>query len=291
MNEFLGEPILEKFKSLLHENEFKFKKSLGQNFLIDKNILKKIVSASEITKNTNVIEIGAGWGLLTYYLAQTMCNLIAIEIDTKLIPILNNVLYNFDNVKIINEDIMKIDFSNIQNMFNVNKKDITIIGNLPYYIGTSIIVKILTQKMDFSQMIFMIQKEVAEKIVATPKSKNYGSLSILVNFYCDSEILFSVSPNSFIPKPDIYSSVIKIKKRPKLEFNVLNEEFFFKIVKVAFLHKRKTLINSLSAELFVDKKILQECLNNLKYKENVRAEEISINQFVELSNELYKLKI
>ena len=277
-------------KELLKIQNFNFKKSLGQNFLNDENILKKIMVLSEITNESSVIEIGAGSGQLTKYITASGAQCLAIEIDKRLVFVLSKIFFEFKNIKVINADIMKLNFNLLKELFGAGYtvNDLVIVGNLPYYLATAIILKIINEKLDFSRMVFTVQKEVAQKLVAHPFSANYGSLSVLVQCYLKCEILFHINPTSFAPKPKVISSVVKIEKNNDRVFLISDDYYFAKIVRAAFSHRRKTIMNSLLKEQISDKRTLQESLNSIKCQINQRAEELSIAQFAELSNILFE---
>lgn len=276
-------------KDILAKYRFRFSKRLGQNFLIDGNILDKICDGIELGKDDEVIEIGPGIGTLTQSLAERARKVVAIEIDKKLIPILGDTLSNYDNVEVINGDVLKLDLNNLIEEKFQNKK-VKLAANLPYYITTPIIMKLLEDKVNLESIIVMVQKEVAERIQASPGTKAYGSLSIAVQYYSDPEIVTIVPKNVFIPRPNVDSAVIRLNVYDEPKVKVKDEELFFKVVKGAFAHRRKTLINSLSSfGIGVNKDQIKEMLNILDIKENIRGEKLFIEELAKLSDMIYEL--
>lgn len=261
-------------------------KSLGQNFLVDNNVIQKIISVSEIDKDDVIVEVGPGVGSLTYQLAQIGSKIIAVEIDKYLIPLLNENLKQFSNVQIINSDILKLNLNEVLD----SSKNIKIISNLPYYITTPVIMKFIEEDLNIDLMVLMMQKEVARRIVATPGTKDYGVLSVIIQYYSMPEIMFNVSNNCFIPKPEVESSVIKLKINKTPPVKVYNKQIFFKTIKASFEQRRKTLLNSLcnSKHFNKSKEEMKVILNNLGINETLRGETLSIDQFANLSNALYK---
>ncbi len=274
-------------KEILAQSGFKFSKSLGQNFLIDDNVLDKI--CEDVDSETNVIEIGPGFGTLTQRLLLSAKKVVAIEIDKTAIPILSDNLKEFDNLTIINDDVLKCDLSAIiENEFDGGR--VKIIANLPYYITTPIIMHILESKINIDELRIMIQKEVALRIAAKEASKDYGALSIAVNFYAEPRLICHVPPSSFIPAPKVSSSVISLAVRKEPPVTLNNEKGFFKIVKAAFGQRRKTLLNALgnSPAVPLDKGALSEILAKCSIDERRRGETLSIEEFARLSNEIFK---
>lgn len=274
-------------KDIIEEHGFKFSKSLGQNFLIDANITRKIVEFAEITDKECVLEIGPGIGTLTQLLCQRAKKVIAIEIDSKLVPILKSNLKEYNNLKIINNDVLKIDLRELVEKEFDNSK-IKVIGNLPYYITTPIILELLGKKLNISDITIMVQKEVAQRINAKPGTKHYGALSIAVQYYCKPKIGFTVSNMCFMPSPKVNSIVLKLELLDKPMVEVRNEKVFFKTVKAAFSQRRKTLLNSLSSSnlLNINKQQIRNILSKLGIPENQRGENLTLEQFAKLSDEL-----
>ncbi len=266
-------------------------KSLGQNFLLDNNTIEKIIDAANITANDLVIEIGPGAGSLTKKLAERAGNLIAIEIDKKLIPLLNDVMAGVSNFELINADILKIDIkSQILDKYP-NYTSYKVVANLPYYITTSIIMGILESDNPPSLLIVMMQKEVAERMAAGPGNKTYGSLSVVSGYYCRVKKIMDVSPNCFYPKPAVSSSVIRMDVRDNPEVTIDNERFFFKLIKSAFAQRRKKVSNSISNTLGlnINKIDIEMLLEDMGLVADIRAERLSIQDFAVLSNRLPKI--
>lgn len=275
--------------SVLNKYNFSFSKSLGQNFLIDQNILNKIVSGSGINENTNVLEVGPGTGTLTRELCLKAKKVTAVEIDKALIPILNDVMSDFDNFNLINSDILELNINElIKNEFD--NESFTVVANLPYYITTPIIMNFLESELPVNSMTLMIQKEVAARILAEPGTKDYGALSVAVQFYAEPGIICSASPHCFTPQPKVTSTVVNLKLYDKPKYDVKNKEQFFKIVKSIFSQRRKTLVNSLSGSPYLDlsKDKIIDVLKQMELNEKVRGEKLNIEQIAELSNIIYE---
>ncbi len=275
-------------KEIIHKYNFRFNKNLGQNFLIDSNILDTIVDASVIKENTGVIEIGPGIGVLTQSLAEKAEKVVAVELDTHLIPILEDTLQMYPNVRIIHGDALKVDMETIiQHEFK--EMDVKVVANLPYYITTPIIMGLLEKRLNISSLVVMIQKEVAERMIAQPAKKDYGALSVAVQYYTKPSIVTTVSPHCFMPQPKVESTVIKLDILKKPSVTVEDERKFLKVVKAAFGQRRKTLVNALtnSGSFKMSKEDLKELLEKLGIEEKQRGETLSINQFAELSNAIF----
>lgn len=261
---------------------FAFKKSLGQNFLIDKNFVDKIVDAAEI-EGENVLEIGPGIGTISYEMAKKAKKVVVVEIDQSLIPILDENLGEFDNVTIINEDILKIDLSKlIEDEFA--GEDFKVVSNLPYYITTPIIELLISNNLPVTDMTIMVQKEVADRMVADESSKDYSSLSVFVKFFSDAKIIIKLPKSVFMPQPKIDSAILKLDLRVYDE-NV-DQDLLFKLVRAGFNKRRKTILNSLSD--VASKDDLRVCFESLDLKENLRAENLSLDDFIALTNCLKK---
>ena len=268
---------------------FKMTKSLGQNFLINENILDKIVESANICSDDVVLEIGTGIGTLTQRLCENAKKVIAVEIDKNLIPILNETLSEYDNITIINKDILKTDINEELKNLSVNQK-IRVVANLPYYITTPIIMKVLEDKVNVDCMVLMLQKEVADRMNATPSTKDYGSLSIAVQYYCDTDIVCKVPKSSFIPEPNVDSLVLKLMVNEKRKVEINDEELFFKIVRGSFSKRRKTILNSLSNyEDLGDKDKIQKLLEISEIDAKRRGETLSIYEFANLAKNYKKL--
>lgn len=275
---------------ILKKYKFRFSKSLGQNFLIDGNVLDQICDGISLGKDDEVIEIGPGIGTLTRELAERAKSVVAIELDKKLLPILDDTLSDYDNVKIINEDVLKIDLNKLIEE-NFENKKVKLAANLPYYITTPIIMSLLESKVNLKSIIVMVQKEVAERMTSAPGKKAYGSLSIAVGYYSKAEIVTIVPKNAFIPKPNVDSAVIKLDIYDKPKVKVKDEELFFKVTKGAFRLRRKTLLNSLSSsDVGISKEDIKNILNKLDIKENIRGEKLTIEEFALLADNIYDLK-
>lgn len=270
-------------KDIVQRYGFKFTKSLGQNFLINESILDEIVESADISDDDVVLEIGTGIGTLTSKLCERAKKVIAVEIDKNLLPILQETLSDFDNITIINKDILKIDINEELTNLGINQK-IKVVANLPYYITTPIIMKILEEKVNVDCMVLMLQKEVANRINATTSTKDYGSLSIAVQYYCDTDIVCKVPKNSFIPEPNVDSLVIKLSVNEKRKVDIQDEDLFFKIVRGSFSKRRKTILNSLAGyENLVDKEKIEKILEKANIDTRRRGETLSIYEFAILT--------
>ena len=273
-----------KFKEKIDSNNFKFKKKFGQNFIVDSNIINKIVHNSEVDADTLVIEIGPGAGSLTYFLAHNASNVICYEIEGDVKDILEDNLKDFSNVNIIYKDFLKADIKEDIKNYKYNK--LYVIANLPYYITTPIITKIIEDNVDVDKMVFMVQKEVGDRFKASVNTKDYNSLSIYLNYYFKVRKLMDVSRSVFMPVPNVDSIVVEFTKlEDKLE--VYNEDLFFKLVRDSFKQKRKTLKNNLKS---YNLEVIDKVLNKNGYNLSSRAEQIPINVFVEIANELEMCK-
>lgn len=269
-----------KMMEKLNNDEFKFKKKYGQNFIVDENIINSIVSKSEIDKDTLVIEIGPGAGSLTYKLASVAPQVLCYEIDKTIENILRDNLKEFNNIDIIFDDFLKRDVKQDLKKYNYSK--IYLIANLPYYITTPIIIKIIEEELDIDKIVVMVQKEVGDRIKAQPNTKNYNSLSVFISYYYDVKKLLDVSPNVFIPKPNVDSIVIELSKKQNQK-EVKNKEIFFNLIKDSFKQKRKTIKNNLKN---YDLKKVEEVLKEHNLDLTARAEAISLDIFIEISNKL-----
>ncbi len=283
------ENILEETKFIMKKYNIKANKNLGQNFLISQEVVEKIVDCSEITKEDLVIEIGPGLGTLTKYLLEKAGKVICIELDTKMLKILEDRFSLYNNFEIINEDVLKVDLKNIikTEKENTKIKNAKIVANLPYYITTPIIMKLLEEKLDLESITVMIQKEVADRLIAIPGQKNTGAITYTVYYYATSEGIMEVPNNSFIPEPEVTSKVIKLNIRKEPVVKPKDKEKMFKIIKYAFTQKRKTLLNSLTNnKIFNNKQKGIEILNSLEINENIRPEELTLQQFEKISDNL-----
>ena len=276
-------------KAVLERHGFTFKKSFGQNFLTDTNILQKIVDTAEIDDQVNVIEIGPGIGALTEFLAERAAEVMAFEIDHRLVPILADTLRDFDNVTVVNEDILKVDLAqHIQNFKNPDLP-IKVVANLPYYITTPILMHLIESGIPFSEFVVMMQKEVADRISAQPNTKAYGSLSIAVQYYMTAKVAFIVPRTVFVPAPNVDSAILKMVRRPEPAVAVKDETFFFKVSKASFTHRRKTLWNNLTGYFGKTEEVkdkLIKALDQAGLSPSVRGEALSLAEFASLADAL-----
>ncbi|MCQ4937364.1 16S rRNA (adenine(1518)-N(6)/adenine(1519)-N(6))-dimethyltransferase RsmA [Anaerotignum propionicum] len=277
-----------KTKQIIEENHFTFKKNFGQNFLIDSNILDNISQCADITKEDCVLEIGPGIGSLTQVLAENAREVVAVEIDKTLIPILKQTLTGYENVAILNQDILKTDIDAIIAEKN-NGRPIKVVANLPYYITTPIIMDLLEKERHIDSITVMVQKEVAERMQAGPKEKEYGALSIAVQYYCDANLDMIVQPSCFMPRPKVASAVITLKVLPERKVITKDEDLFFHLVKCAFGQRRKTLLNSLynQGDLNLSKEELTAIITSLGWDERIRGEALPIQDFAILTDAIF----
>ncbi|MGT2771898.1 16S rRNA (adenine(1518)-N(6)/adenine(1519)-N(6))-dimethyltransferase RsmA [Streptococcus marimammalium] len=276
-------------RAILERYGFTFKKSFGQNFLTDTNILQKIVATAEIDEGVNVIEIGPGIGALTEFLAENAAEVMAFEIDERLVPILSDTLRDFDNVIIVNEDILKTDLGSQIKHFKNPNLPIKVVANLPYYITTPILMHLIASKIPFSEFVVMMQKEVADRISAQPNTKAYGSLSIAVQYYMTAKVAFVVPRTVFVPAPNVDSAILKMVRRKTPLVSVLDEDFFFKVTKASFVHRRKTLWNNLTnyfGKSEAVKDALEKALTEADISPKIRGEALSISEFAKLADHL-----
>lgn len=276
-------------KAVLERHGFTFKKSFGQNFLTDTNILQKIVDTAEIDKNVNVIEIGPGIGALTEFLAENAAEVMAFEIDERLVPILEDTLRDHDNIKVINEDVLKADLQTRVKEFKNPNLPIKVVANLPYYITTPILMHLIESKIPFAEFVVMMQKEVADRISAEPNTKAYGSLSIAVQYYMTAKVAFVVPRTVFVPAPNVDSAILKMTRREQPLVEVKDEDFFFRVSKISFVHRRKTLWNNLTSHFGKSEEVkakLEQALENANIKPSIRGEALSITDFARLSDAL-----
>lgn len=280
--------LYEETKFLMDKYNIKANKNLGQNFLVDENVIETAIEKSNINEDDLVIEIGPGLGTLTNYLLENAGRVICVELDKRMIKILEERFFLYKNFEVINNDILKVDLNEIikQAKEKFNLKNAKIVANLPYYITTPIIMKLLESKIDITSITVMIQKEVADRLAEIPGGKNTGAITYTVYYYGNTEKLLEVPKSSFIPEPSVTSEVIKINIRKEPPVKVKNEERFFKLIKVAFLQRRKTLLNSLTNNGISNKEELIKILKKLNIDEKIRSEKLTIEQFAELSNNL-----
>lgn len=274
----------EQVKKILEQNDIIVKKQYGQNFLLDDNILKNIVKSAELKKDTNVIEIGPGLGFLTNYLQQATTNVLCYEIDEQMVEHLNELNYN---ISIINDDFLKRNLNkDFKNIFD-NSNNITLVANLPYYITTPILLKVLEETTRIDKMIVMMQTEVAKRLCGKPSTKDYNALSVLIQYFTNPRIIFNVSPKSFFPEPNVESSVVMIKKKEEPLLEVENLDFFLKFNRNIFAQRRKTLYNNIQKAYNYDKGLIKKIIKENNLDESVRSEELDVSQIVKLANDFY----
>ena len=271
--------------AVLQKYGFNFQKKFGQNFLIDTRVLERIIEAAEITKDDCVLEIGPGIGTMTQYLAESAGEVIAVEIDKMLIPILADTLSAYDNVTVINEDILKVDIRKIVEEKN-GGRPIKVVANLPYYITTPIIMGLFESHVPLKSITVMVQKEVADRMQVGPGTKDYGALSLAVQYYAKPEIVANVPPNCFIPRPNVGSAVIRLTRYDVPPVEVKDEKKMFALVRASFNQRRKTLVNGLSnaPELNLSKETISQALEEMRLPATVRGEALTLEQFAQLSN-------
>ena len=286
--------MIQDVRNILKKLQLRPTKSLGQNFLADEGILRKIGQAAEIDSNDVILEIGPGLGSLTAVLAESAGCVVAVEIDKRLIPVLHSNMIGYRNVVILNDDILKIDVHKELKPYMKNEdgteRRLKIVANLPYYITTPVIMKLLESSVEAECMVFMVQKEVADIMAAAPGGKDYGALSVAVQYYSRPTVVMQVHPHSFVPQPDVESSVVRLELHKTPPVELLDKDLFFKVVKAAFGQRRKTLVNALNnaSYLGLDKERITELLEKTGIEKNQRGETLSIEQFAQLSNLIYE---
>ncbi len=282
--------LFDETKTIMKKYGIKANKDLGQNFLINNEVVENIIKSSDVSKEDLIIEIGPGLGTLTKRLLENAGKVICIELDKKMIKILNDRFGDYSNFEIINDDVLKVDLNKIiKENLNNNIKKAKIVANLPYYITTPIIMKLLEDKLDIDSIVVMIQKEVAERLIETPGGKNTGAITHTIFYYCESEKVMEVPNSSFIPEPEVTSEVIKMKLRKKPAVELDNPKVMFMIIKSAFMQRRKTLLNSLTnAQVFTNKQEGLEILKKLNLEENVRAENLKLEDYANIAREIEK---
>lgn len=276
---------------IIQKYEFMFQKKFGQNFLIDTHVLEKIISAAGITKDDCVLEIGPGIGTMTQYLAENAGHVVAVEIDRNLIPILKETLADYDNVTVINEDILRVDIKALAEEYN-GGKPIKVVANLPYYITTPIIMGLFESGVPIDNITVMVQKEVADRMKEGPGSKDYGALSLAVQYYAEPEIVANVPPNCFIPRPNVGSAVIRLTRHKEMPVEVKDPALMFKIIRASFNQRRKTLQNGLgnAPELPYTKEQIAAAIAEMGLTPTIRGEALSLVQFAQLSDILGEMK-
>lgn len=281
---FLGDP--KNTIEVLNRYHFMFQKKFGQNFLIDTHVLEKIIRSAGITKDDMVLEIGPGIGTMTQYLCESAREVIAVEIDKNLIPILeNDTLSMYDNVTVLNQDILKVDINKIVQERNAGKP-IKVVANLPYYITTPIIMGLFEAHVPIDNITVMVQKEVADRMQSGPGSKDYGALSLAVQFYADPYIVANVPPNCFMPRPNVGSAVIRLTLHQDAPVKVKNEKLMFQLIRASFNQRRKTLVNGLnnSPEIHLPKEVIAQAIEELEVSPTIRGEALTLQQFAQLSD-------
>lgn len=274
-------------KEVVKKYNFKFTKSLGQNFLIDDKVLDDIVEGANVSKEDFVIEIGPGVGTLTKELLAKAKKVCAVELDSELIPILQEELQGYDNFELIHKDALKVDFNEIIG----EEESVKVVANLPYYVTTPIIARMLNEDYKFKSLTIMIQKEVAERIDAEPNCKEFGSISVLVQYYCDTKIIRTVPPSSFVPQPKVDSIVIRLDKLDKPRVQVKDKELFFKIVRQSFNMRRKTLRNAIKSMKIIDGEEMEKVFENANIDPKRRGETLSLQEFANLADAVYDITI
>lgn len=289
MSKDIATPI--RTKEILKKHGFSFKKSLGQNFLIDTNILNNIVDRAELNESSGAIEIGPGIGALTEQLAKRCEKVVAFEIDQRLLPILNETLAPYPHVKVIHSDILEADIKSVLSENFKEKQDLMVVANLPYYVTTPILLKLLEEKLPVRGIVVMIQKEVAERISAKPGTKEYGSLSIATQYYAEASTEMIVPKTVFVPQPNVDSAVLKLTIRKEPAVKVNDEEFFFRLVRASFAQRRKTLINNLTHNLYTkkEKQKIEQILLSCQIDPSRRGETLSMQEFGLLADSLLEL--
>ena len=270
---------------VLQKYNFNFQKKFGQNFLIDTRVLEEIIDAAEITKDDFVLEIGPGIGTMTQYLCEAAREVVAVEIDTNLIPILKDTLSAYDNVEVLNQDILKVDIASLAKERN-NDRPIKVVANLPYYITTPIIMGLFESHVPIDSITIMVQKEVADRMQEGPGSKEYGALSLAVQYYAKPEIVVNVPPSCFMPQPKVGSAVIRLTRHEQSPVEVEDEKLMFQVIRASFNQRRKTLANGLNnfGGFGLSKEEIQSCIEELGVPVNIRGEALSLEQFAELAN-------
>lgn len=275
---------------IIQKYQFGFQKKFGQNFLIDDHVLTKIMDGANVTKDDFVLEIGPGIGTMTQYLAERARQVLAVEIDTKLLPILEETLAPYDNVEVLNNDILKVDMNEIANKYN-NGNPIKVVANLPYYITTPIIMGLFESGVPIDNITVMVQKEVADRMQVGPGTKDYGALSLAVQYYAKPYIIANVPPNCFIPRPNVGSAVIRLTRHQEPPVQVKDEELMFRIIRASFNQRRKTLQNGLNnaQDLSFSKEEIVKAIESIGLKATVRGEALTLEEFAKLSDALCEI--
>ena len=275
-------------KDLLNRHGFKFSKALGQNFLINPTVCPRMAEACGADENTGVIEVGPGFGVLTAELAKRAKKVVSIELDERLLPVLDETLAEFDNVEVINSDVLKVDLHKlIEEKFSGMK--VAVCANLPYYITSPVIMHLLESKLPVENITVMVQKEAAQRLCAPVGSRDAGAVTVAVDYYADAEKIFDVSAGSFMPAPKVDSSVIRLNVRKQPPIDLSDEKLFFRMVKAVFAQRRKTAANSISAGMSLPKETVYKAIETAGYSENVRAESFTLNELASLANEIFTI--
>ncbi|MFQ9509764.1 MAG: 16S rRNA (adenine(1518)-N(6)/adenine(1519)-N(6))-dimethyltransferase RsmA [Lachnospiraceae bacterium] len=279
----LGNP--KKTIEVLQKYQFNFAKKFGQNFLIDTHVLEKIIKTAEVSKDDFVLEIGPGIGTMTQYLAEVAREVVAVEIDDKLIPILEDTLSQYSNVSVLHEDILKVDIKQLAKEHN-GDKPIKVVANLPYYITTPIIMGLFESNVPIDSITVMVQKEVADRMQVGPGTKDYGALSLAVQYYSEPYLAANVPANCFMPRPNVGSAVIRLKRHQRPPVEVIDESLMFRLIRASFNQRRKTLVNGLnnSAEINIPKELIVNAVENLGLGANIRGERLTLQDFASLAN-------
>ncbi len=288
MNKDIATPV--RTKEILAKYGFSLKKSLGQNFLIDPNILRNIISQAGLSEKTGVIEIGPGIGALTEHIARSAGKVVAFEIDGRLLPVLEDTLSPYDNVTIVHQDILEADLLQVMKDHFADYEDVVVVANLPYYVTTPIIMKFLLGKVPVSGMVVMMQKEVADRITAVPGTKAYGSLSIAIQYYMDAEVAMIVPRTVFMPQPNVESAVLRLTRKETAPAKVIDEDFMFTVSRGSFVQRRKTILNNLQSSLpegKLKKEQILKAFEQIGMDPGRRGETLTIAEFANLSNALY----
>ena len=289
MNKDIATPV--RTKEILAKYGFSLKKSLGQNFLIDPNILRNIISHAGLSEKTGVIEIGPGIGALTEHLARSAGKVVAFEIDGRLLPVLEDTLSPYDNVTIVHQDILEADLLQVMKDHFADYEDVVVVANLPYYVTTPIIMKFLLGKVPVAGMVVMMQKEVADRITAVPGTKAYGSLSIAIQYYMDAEVAMIVPKTVFMPQPNVESAVLRLTRKETAPAKVIDEDFMFVVSRGSFVQRRKTILNNLQSSLpngKLKKEVILKAFEQIGMDPGRRGETLTIEEFANLSNALYE---
>lgn len=290
MHKDIATPI--RTKEILNKYGFSFKKSLGQNFLIDPNILRNIVSHANLTSESGAIEVGPGIGALTEHLARAAKKVVSFEIDQRLLPVLEDTLSPYDNIKIVHSDVLKADVAKVIEVEMPGIKDIMVVANLPYYVTTPILMKLLNDRLPIRGFVVMMQKEVADRITAKPGTKEYGSLSIAIQYYCTAEVAMIVPKTVFMPQPNVDSAVIRLIRHDQPPVEVINEDFLFEVTRASFAQRRKTILNNLQSGMPDGKKnkeAIVAALEKVGVDPSRRGETLTIEEFGRLADALYPI--